>query len=226
MYILYDYIYESNVFTYYRRIGDVLKKKRQNKKGRFSRLAGTTTPQQTQQPESLFTGFTPKNNRFLGNLNPAKWGRKSSSSSTSGDKRDSSSSTNLSKPPSNPSLTGGNRDKAKTWVREQAAQFLARYQDDAPCTHPALTVLARLTAAIQRLQSNVNILYKIYILYRYINVLTFYVSCVLVTIIYTHYFNLCISINLYNLHLNNLLFAGIGRNVISVNGITGYSSRK
>lgn len=136
------------------RIGDVLKKKRQNKKGRFSRLAGTTTPQQTQQPESLFTGFTPKNNRFLGNLNPAKWGRKSSSSSTSGDKRDSSSSTNLSKPPSNPSLTGGNRDKAKTWVREQAAQFLARYQDDAPCSHPALTVLARLTAAIQRLQSN------------------------------------------------------------------------
>ncbi|KYN37101.1 putative E3 ubiquitin-protein ligase TRIP12 [Trachymyrmex septentrionalis] len=136
------------------RIGDVLKKKRQNKKGRFSRLGGTTTPQQTQQPESLFTGFTPKNNRFLGNLNPAKWGRKSSSSSTSNDKRDSSSSTNLSKPPSNPSLTGGNRDKAKAWVREQAAQFLARYQDDAPCSHPALTVLARLTAAIQRLQSN------------------------------------------------------------------------
>ncbi|XP_018399273.1 PREDICTED: E3 ubiquitin-protein ligase TRIP12 isoform X3 [Cyphomyrmex costatus] len=136
------------------RIGDVLKKKRQNKKGRFSRLGGTTTPQQTQQPESLFTGFTPKNNRFLGNLNPAKWGRKSSSSSTSNDKRDSSSSTNLSKPPSNPSLTGGNRDKAKAWVREQAAQFLARYQDDAPCSHPALTVLGRLTAAIHRLQSN------------------------------------------------------------------------
>ncbi|XP_020285612.1 E3 ubiquitin-protein ligase TRIP12 isoform X2 [Pseudomyrmex gracilis] len=134
-------------------IGDVLKRKRQNKKGRFSRLGGATTPQQA-QPESLFTGFTPKNNRFLGNLNPAKWGRKSSSSSTSSDKRDSSSSTNLSKPPSNPSLTGGNRDKAKAWVREQAAQFLARYQDDAPCSHPALTVLARLTAAIQRLQSN------------------------------------------------------------------------
>ncbi|KAH0952208.1 hypothetical protein HN011_000677 [Eciton burchellii] len=136
------------------RIGDVLKRKRQNKKGRFSRLGSTSTPQQVQQPESLFTGFTPKNNRFLGNLNPARWGRKSSSSSTSSDKRDSSSSTNLSKPPSNPSLTGGNRDKAKAWVREQAAQFLARYQDDAPCSHPALTVLARLTAAIQRLQSN------------------------------------------------------------------------
>ncbi|XP_067205522.1 E3 ubiquitin-protein ligase TRIP12 isoform X2 [Linepithema humile] len=136
------------------RIGDVLKRKRQNKKSRFSRLGGATTPQQAQQPESLFTGFTPKNNRFLGNLNPAKWGRKSSSSNTNSDKRDSSSSTNLSKPPSNPSLTGGNRDKAKAWVREQAAQFLARYQDDAPCSHPALTVLARLTAAIQRLQSN------------------------------------------------------------------------
>lgn len=158
--LLHVYTYVLSIITYYRRIGDVLKKKRQNKKGRFSRLAGTTTPQQTQQPESLFTGFTPKNNRFLGNLNPAKWGRKSSSSSTSGDKRDSSSSTNLSKPPSNPSLTGGNRDKAKTWVREQAAQFLARYQDDAPCSHPALTVLARLTAAIQRLQSNVNTLHE------------------------------------------------------------------
>ncbi|KOX77014.1 putative E3 ubiquitin-protein ligase TRIP12 [Melipona quadrifasciata] len=117
-------------------------------------LLGGTTPQQTQQPESLFTGFAPKNNRFLGNLNPARWGRKSSSSSSASDKRDTSSSTSLSKPPSNSSLTGGNRDKAKAWVREQAAQFLARYQDDAPCTHPAMTVLSRLTAAIQRLQSN------------------------------------------------------------------------
>ncbi|XP_066594446.1 E3 ubiquitin-protein ligase TRIP12 isoform X2 [Prorops nasuta] len=133
-------------------IGDVLKRKRQTKKSRFSRLSGGTA-QQAQQPEPLFTGFTPKNNRFLGNLNPARWGKKSSSS-TSNDKRDSSSSTNLSKPPSNPNLTGGNRDKAKAWVRDQAAQFLARYQDDAPCTHPAMTVLARLTAAIQRLQSN------------------------------------------------------------------------
>lgn len=139
-----------------------MKRKRQNKKGRFSRLGGTGT-QQTQQPESLFTGFTQKNNRFLGNLNPARWGRKSSSSSTVSDKRDTSSSTSLSKPPSNPNLSGGNRDKAKAWVREQAAQFLARYQDDAPCTHPALTVLARLTAAIQRLQSNVSInnVYKV-----------------------------------------------------------------
>ncbi|XP_053984508.1 E3 ubiquitin-protein ligase TRIP12 isoform X1 [Hylaeus volcanicus] len=135
------------------RLGDVLKRKRQNKKGRFSRLSGTT-PQQTQQPESLFTGFATKNNRFLGNLNPARWGRKSSSSNSTNDKRDSSSSTSLSKPPSNSSLTGGNRDKAKAWVREQAAQFLSRYQDNAPCTHPAMTVLSRLTAAIQRLQSN------------------------------------------------------------------------
>ncbi|XP_034951039.1 E3 ubiquitin-protein ligase TRIP12 isoform X2 [Chelonus insularis] len=134
-------------------IGDVLKRKRQSKKGRLARL-GNTTPQQNQQPESLFTGFTPKNNRFLGNLNPARWGRKSSTSSGSGEKRDSTSSSSLTKPPSNPSLTGGNRDKAKAWVREQASQFLSRYQDDAPCTHPALTVLSRLTAAIQRLQSN------------------------------------------------------------------------
>ena len=47
-------------------------------------------------------------------------------------------------------------------MREQAAQFLARYQDDAPCSHPALTVLARLTAAIQRLQSNVSALSTIH----------------------------------------------------------------
>lgn len=53
-------------------------------------------------------------------------------------------------------MTGGNRDKAKAWVREQASQFLVRYQDDAPCAHPAMTVLSRLTAAIQRLQSNVS----------------------------------------------------------------------
>ena len=113
---------------------------------------GSGTPQQTQQPESLFTGFTPKNNRFLGNL--ARWGKKSSSPNSINDKRDTSSSTSLSKPPSNPSLTGSNREKAKVWVREEAVQFLIRYQLDAPYTHPALTVLSRLTTAIQRLQSN------------------------------------------------------------------------
>lgn len=161
----------------------MLKRKRQNKKGRFPRLgsgggaAGTpqqqTQQQQQQQPESLFTGFTPKNSRFLGNLNPARWGKKSASSPSAtsggggggtggtgagagGEKRDSSSSTSLSKPPSNPSLTGSNREKAKGWVRDEAQQFLTRYQLDAPCTHPALTVLSRLTAAIQRLQSNVS----------------------------------------------------------------------
>lgn len=157
----------------------MLKRKRQNKKGRFSRLGSTTSsPQQTQQPESLFTGFTPKNNRFLGNLNPARWGRKSSSSSASSDKRDSSSSAGLSKPPSNPSLTGGNRDKAKAWVREQAAQFLARYQDDGPCTHPALTVLSRLTAAIQRLQSTVSFCLFIILLKKNVDSFSNFVSLI------------------------------------------------
>ncbi|XP_014232904.2 E3 ubiquitin-protein ligase TRIP12 isoform X2 [Trichogramma pretiosum] len=136
------------------KIGDVLKRKRQNKKGRLSRLGNNSSVQPPPpQQESLFTGFTPKNNRFLGNLNPARWGKKSSSPSNSNDKRDSTSSASLSKPPSNPNLTGGNREKAKAWVREEAQQFLTRYQLDTPCSHPALTVLSRLTAAIQRLQS-------------------------------------------------------------------------
>ncbi|KAF7989932.1 hypothetical protein HCN44_008606 [Aphidius gifuensis] len=170
------------------RIGDVLKRKRQNKKGRFSRLSNSTTPllttttttatttattttttttsstiltstpsQQSSQPESLFTGFAQKNNRFLGNLNPARWGKKTSSSTssnTSNDKRDTS--TSISKLPSNPNLIGGNRDKAKAWVREESSKFLQRYQDDGTCTHPALTVLSRLQSSIQNLKSNDN----------------------------------------------------------------------
>lgn len=144
--------FRFNLFFFFRKFGDVLKRKRQNKKGRFSRLNSGTSQQA--QSESLFAS---KNNRFLGNLNPARWGKKSSSpNSASDNKRDTGSTTVLSKPPTNQSLTGSNREKAKNWVREEAMQFLIRYQLDAPCSHPALTVLSRLTTAIQRLQSNVR----------------------------------------------------------------------
>ena len=93
-----------------------------------------------------------KNNHHL---DPQRWGKESSSPNSINDKRVIiSSSKSLSKPPSNSSLTGSNREKAKVWVREEAVQFLIRYQLDAPYTHPALTVLSRSTTAFQCLQSN------------------------------------------------------------------------
>lgn len=62
----------------------------------------------------------------------------------------------ISKSSSNPNLTAGNKEKARTWVREQAQQFVQTYSNteiNGP-THPAMNVLTRLTHAIVKLQAN------------------------------------------------------------------------
>lgn len=93
----------------------------------------------------------------MASLNPAKWGRgQSTSQHVANYSKDSSGSGNcggLDKSLSNSNITAGNREKARTWVREQASRFMESYAESEECgpPHPALCVLSRLTAAIDKL---------------------------------------------------------------------------
>jgi E3 ubiquitin-protein ligase TRIP12 len=62
----------------------------------------------------------------------------------------------LSKSASNSNLiAAGNREKARQWIRDQSISFVKRYADhETASTHPALSILSRLTAAIQKLEGN------------------------------------------------------------------------
>lgn len=102
---------------------------------------------------SRFSGASSKTTSFLASLNPVRWGRTSSSHSTfSGASNVSKDgSNNLSKSASNSNLiAAGNREKARQWIRDSAILFVDRYHETSGA-HPALTILARLTAAIQKL---------------------------------------------------------------------------
>lgn len=117
--------------------------------GRSTPSAGSSS-----STRSRFSGASSKTTSFLASLNPVRWGRTSSSHSTfsgssSGASKDGSN--NLSKSTSNSNLiAAGNREKARQWIRDQAILFVKRYHESSGA-HPALTILARLTAAIQKL---------------------------------------------------------------------------
>ncbi|XP_026293450.2 E3 ubiquitin-protein ligase TRIP12 [Frankliniella occidentalis] len=156
------------------RLGDVLKRKRQNQKravGPSSRKtrqddssnltssmvhdlftkatslsnSGRSTPNSTSR--SRFSGGSSKS--FLASLNPARWGRSVNPALTERAFKD----IQLSKSSSNPNLTAGNREKARTWVRDQSSRFLethCRMENNGPM-HPATDILTRLTQAIHKL---------------------------------------------------------------------------
>lgn len=111
-------------------------------------------------------GGTTKASSFLASLNPARWGRSHHHSSATTNTTTSSSASSASLPNvpkslSNPQLAG-NREKVKTWIREQAVLFLATYfstkpeavsgsPSDASGGIPALSVLGELTSLVERL---------------------------------------------------------------------------
>lgn len=116
---------------------------------------GRSTPSASSSTSarSRFSGAQSKTTSFLASLNPVRWGRTSSSHSTfsgsSGAAKDGSN--NLSKSASNSNLiAAGNREKARQWIRDQSIMFVKHYHES-PGVHPALTILARLTTAIQKL---------------------------------------------------------------------------
>lgn len=119
--------------------------------GRSTPSAGSSS-----SSRSRFSGASSKTTSFLASLNPVRWGRTSSSHSTFSGSSNASKdgSNNLSKSASNSNLiAAGNREKARQWIRDQAIMFVKRYHETSGA-HPALTILARLTAAIQKLDGN------------------------------------------------------------------------
>ncbi|XP_049857305.1 E3 ubiquitin-protein ligase TRIP12 isoform X2 [Schistocerca gregaria] len=163
------------------RLSDVLKRKRtpkrnmtSNRKSRqddslsssvmqdfFSKAtslgsSGRSTP--TGTARSRFAGATSKTTSFLASLNPARWGRNANSSSSGASERHFHKESSITKSPSNPNLSAGNKEKARTWIREQAQHFIQIYSghEVSGPAHPAMNVLARLTQAITKLQSQPN----------------------------------------------------------------------
>ncbi|KAK7869881.1 hypothetical protein R5R35_006684 [Gryllus longicercus] len=115
--------------------------------------SGRSTP--TGSSRSRFAGATSKTTSFLASLNPARWGRSVNPGSGGLSDRPFHKESSMSKSASNPNLTAGNKEKARTWVREQALLFVEAYsgsETNGP-PHPAMNVLSRLTQAIHRLQN-------------------------------------------------------------------------
>lgn len=120
--------------------------------------SGRSTP--TGSSRSRFAGATSKTTSFLASLNPARWGRSVNPGSGGLSdrpyhKRVCQQESSMSKSASNPNLTAGNKEKARTWVREQALLFVEAYsgsESNGP-PHPAMNVLSRLTQAIQHMQN-------------------------------------------------------------------------
>ncbi|XP_050295827.1 E3 ubiquitin-protein ligase TRIP12 isoform X2 [Anthonomus grandis grandis] len=119
----------------------------------FSKAASLTnscnassTPAGTQR--SRCSGSSSKTS-FLQSLNPARWGRAVNSSHERNYSKDSLN--NLSKSASNSHITAGNREKTRTWIREQANKFIEAYSSHESEHQPATNVLARLKSAIEKL---------------------------------------------------------------------------
>ncbi|XP_055539751.1 E3 ubiquitin-protein ligase TRIP12 [Wyeomyia smithii] len=133
-----------------------------NKATTLGSSSGRNTPSSSSR--SRFSGASSKTTSFLASLNPARWGRQSSSSSShhSGTAYGKDGSNALAKSQSNSNLiAAGNREKARQWIREQSISFVNRYSTDSVgvgggLQHPACSILARLTGAIQKLDGNHN----------------------------------------------------------------------
>lgn len=126
--------------------------------GRNTPSAGSSS-----STRSRFSGASSKTTSFLASLNPVRWGRTSSSHSTFGSGSSNASkdgSNNLSKSASNSNLiAAGNREKARQWIRDQSIMFVKLHHESVGA-HPALNILARLTAAIQKLDGSYEICLK------------------------------------------------------------------
>lgn len=92
-------------------------------------------------------------------MNPARWARNMNTSGNDRNYTKESLGSCLGKSVSNPNLTAGNKEKARAWVRDQAAKFVETYSGNELTgpPHPAMNVLSRLTTAIQKLDTLDNI---------------------------------------------------------------------
>jgi E3 ubiquitin-protein ligase TRIP12 len=131
-----------------------------------SSSGGRNTPSSTTgtSSRSRFSGASAKTSSFLASLNPARWGRTSgsshNSSANSGAFTKDGTANSLCKSTSNSNLiAAGNREKARQWIRDQAISFIQRYIEEESAgqqPHPAISILARLTGATQKMDGTAN----------------------------------------------------------------------
>lgn len=111
-------------------------------------------------------GSNSRTTSFLASLNPARWGRTSSSHSHSFSKDSHGSSASSSGTPGSSSLTSehssnssliaaGNREKARQWIRDHAIAFNTKFGDPEHANNEP-TVLARLSFVIQKLNGDLD----------------------------------------------------------------------
>ncbi|KAI8498816.1 Ubiquitin-protein ligase [Branchiostoma belcheri] len=111
------------------------------------------------EPRGKTGGTSPKPS-FLASLNPSRWGRGSTGSTSSGasgsptDKNapKDSSSLGLPRSSSNQGLAS-NKEKIKQWIKDRATKFEKDYfsHETQGISHPALDVLRRLCDAVEKL---------------------------------------------------------------------------
>lgn len=114
-------------------------------------------------------GSSSKTSSFLASLNPARWGRTSSSHSHSFSKDGSSGGSGSSQvgTPGSHSLTSehssnssliaaGNREKARQWIREHAIAFNKKFGDTDRSSTNGPSVLSRLSIVIQKLEGTID----------------------------------------------------------------------
>ncbi|XP_045199519.2 E3 ubiquitin-protein ligase TRIP12-like isoform X2 [Mercenaria mercenaria] len=112
--------------------------------GRSSRSKGSSKEKSSSSSSSKMS--------FLPSLNPRSWGKLGSSSSSSSSSDRPLLSKYSSLKPVQPALPN-NKDKIKTWIKEQATRFLEQYfsEEAQPGSHPALSTLNKLCTATENL---------------------------------------------------------------------------
>ncbi|KAL8586262.1 hypothetical protein ACOMHN_003777 [Nucella lapillus] len=149
------------------RLSDVLKRKRPPKRGPTRKGKGedngaeaggknsTPTSRSSSGRGKSASGKEPKSSgsgskmsSFLPSLNPRTWGRNFGSSSD----RHAQAKQEVLTPKPVVNQNALNKEKVRTWIREQAARFLLKYfSDNSNSPHPALDDLRELTAACKAL---------------------------------------------------------------------------
>lgn len=107
----------------------------------------------TSSGRGKFSSAAAKTSSFLASLNPARWGRWSSSSPVTS--RLTSQDASMVQRPPNYVNSSGNKEKIKAWIKEQAQKFEENYfsVEQQGTTHPAMNILNRLTTALSLLES-------------------------------------------------------------------------
>lgn len=96
---------------------------------RATSLGSSATPSNStssSRPRYTTTGSSNSKTSFLQSLNPARWGRTMSSSHDRNYSKDNSLN-NLAKSTSSSHITAGNREKTRSWVREQVKSIFFVY---------------------------------------------------------------------------------------------------